>query len=57
MAEIVKRFSAHTGQTPGHVQLDNGSELISKAFAHWANENAVTLDFSRSGEPSNNRCD
>ncbi len=54
VTEIVARISAQAGQTPERIQVDNGSEFISKALDHWAYENAVTLDFSRPGKPTDN---
>lgn len=54
VTEIVSWISARIGQTPGRIQVDNGSEFISKALDRWAYENAVTLDFSRPGKPTDN---
>lgn len=51
---IVSRISERYGQAPGRIQVDNGSEFISKALDQWAYENAVTLDFSRPGKPTDN---
>jgi hypothetical protein len=34
--------------------VDNGPEFVSNALDRWANENKVTLDYSRPGRPSNN---
>ena len=39
---------------PKRIQVDNGSEFISKALDLWAYENGVTLDFSRPGKPTDN---
>jgi len=39
---------------PKRIQVDNGSEFISKAMDKWAYENSVTLDFSRPGKPTDN---
>lgn len=39
---------------PRRIQVDNGSEFISKALDLWAYENKVTLDFSRPGKPTDN---
>ena len=39
---------------PKRIQVDNGSEFISKALDLWAYENRVTLDFSRPGKPTDN---
>ena len=43
-----------TGRKPVRIQVDNGSEFISKALDKWAYENGVTLDFSRPGKPTDN---
>jgi putative transposase len=39
---------------PKRIQVDNGSEFISKALDQWAYEHQVTLDFSRPGKPTDN---
>jgi putative transposase len=39
---------------PKRIQVDNGSEFISKALDKWAYDNRVTLDFSRPGKPTDN---
>lgn len=39
---------------PKRIQVDNGSEFISKALDLWAYEHQVTLDFSRPGKPTDN---
>lgn len=39
---------------PQRIQVDNGSEFISKALDKWAYENRVKLDFSRPGKPTDN---
>ena len=39
---------------PARIQVDNGSEFISKEFDRWAYENKVTLDYSRPGKPTDN---
>lgn len=39
---------------PKRIQVDNGSEFISKKIDRWAYENNVTLDYSRSGKPTDN---
>lgn len=54
VVEIVSRLCEQIGQTPERIQVDNGSEFISKAMDHWAYENKVTLDFSRPGKPTDN---
>lgn len=35
-------------------KTDNGSEFIGKAMDKWAHDNAVELDFSRPGQPTDN---
>jgi len=42
------------GRSPGRIQVDNGSEFISKAMDRWAYENKIVLDFSRPGKPTDN---
>ncbi len=39
---------------PDRIQVDNGSEFISKALDKWAYDNEVLLDFSRPGKPTDN---
>lgn len=39
---------------PKSIQVDNGSEFISKDLDRWAYENKVTLIFSRPGKPTDN---
>lgn len=39
---------------PKRIQVDNGSEFISKDLDRWAYDNHVTLDFSRPGKPTDN---
>ena len=39
---------------PRRIQVDNGSEFISKALDKWAYEKKVVLDFSRPGKPTDN---
>jgi putative transposase len=41
-------------EAPRTIRVDNGPEFISKALDRWAYENAVTLDFSRPGKPTDN---
>jgi len=47
----IKQFAK---RAPQRIQVDNGSEFISKALDKWAYENDVTLDFSRPGKPTDN---
>ena len=39
---------------PKRIQVDNGSEFISRALDKWAYEHGVELDFSRPGKPTDN---
>src|SRR5690349_10868160 len=41
---------------PKRIQVDNGSEFISKEFDKWAYDNQITLDYSRPGKPTDNPC-
>ncbi len=56
--EDVVSFMQHLAQInntlPKRIQVDNGSEFISKALDKWAYDNKVTLDFSRPGKPTDN---
>jgi len=54
VTDIMGRISERFGQTPQRIQVENGSEFISKALDHWAYENTVTLDFLRPGKPTDN---
>jgi putative transposase len=54
VVEIINRIRARHGAVPERIQVDNGSEFISKALDRWAYEHAVTLDFSRPGKPTDN---
>ncbi len=47
--EAMARISSIRG-VPRTIRVDNGPELISKALDRWADENSVTLDFSRPGK-------
>ena len=50
----MNRIKARHGTTPDRIQVDNGSEFISKALDRWAYDHEVTLDFSRPGKPTDN---
>ena len=54
VVEIVDRLCQEAGQVPQRIQVDNGSEFISKVMDHWAYANGVTLDVSRPGKPTDN---
>lgn len=40
--------------SPSRIQVDNGSEFVSKVLDLWAYQCHVTLDFSRPGKPTDN---
>lgn len=54
VVELMERIKDKRGQVANRIQVDNGSEFISKALDQWAYENQVTLDFSRPGKPTDN---
>ena len=54
VVEVMERLKGEYGHVPKRIQVDNGSEFISKALDKWAYENGVTLDFSRPGKPTDN---
>ena len=43
-----------SGRCSAQIQVDNGSEFISKDLDKWAYEHQVTLAFSRPGKPTDN---
>lgn len=51
---VMEHLKAEQQLVPKRIQVDNGSEFISKALDKWAYDNAVTLDFSRPGKPTDN---
>lgn len=54
VAQVVQQVCERSRHVPKRIQVDNGSEFISKALDKWAYENDVTLDFSRPGKPTDN---
>jgi putative transposase len=54
VVRIMNDVKQYHGITPERIQVDNGSEFISKDFDKWAYENNVILDFSRPGKPTDN---
>jgi putative transposase len=54
VVEVLERLKYHKGILPKRIQVDNGSEFISKALDKWAYDNEVLLDFSRPGKPTDN---
>ena len=51
---MMQRLHQQLGVVPERIQVDNGSEFISKALDRWAYDQHVTLDFSRPGKPTDN---
>ena len=54
VVEVMEQVKQETGTVPQRIQVDNGSEFISKALDKWAYDNKVILDFSRPGKPTDN---
>ncbi|MEX0681150.1 MAG: integrase core domain-containing protein, partial [Balneolales bacterium] len=54
VVSVMDQVVLEYGHLPERIQVDNGSEFISKALDLWAYENKVTLDFSRPGKPTDN---
>jgi putative transposase len=54
VVRIMEEIKTELSIIPERIQVDNGSEFISKDFDKWAYENKVTLDFSRPGKPTDN---
>ena len=52
--ELIQHMQTHHDRCPDSIQVDNGSEFISKALDKRAYENKVTLDFSRPGKLTDN---
>lgn len=53
MVEVLNRLVARHG-APKYVFVDNGSEFTGRIMDLWAYHNAVRLDFSRPGKPTDN---
>lgn len=51
--EVLERVCAKVGY-PASIRVDQGSEFISRELDLWAYMKGVTLDFSRSGKPTDN---
>jgi transposase InsO family protein len=51
---VMNRLQSLYLTVPERIQVDNGSEFISKFLDKWAYDNKVTLDFSRPGKPTDN---
>ena len=54
VVDVLNRLKYEENEMPKRIQVDNGSEFISKNLDHWAYANNVTLDYSRPGKPTDN---
>ena len=54
VVEVMEALKNQNNVVAAPIQVDNGSEFISKDFDRWAYENKVTLDYSRPGKPTDN---
>jgi putative transposase len=54
VVSIMEQVKQENNAVAKRIQVDNGSEFISKALDKWAYDNKVTLDFSRPGKPTDN---
>lgn len=54
VVNVLEELRIMHGIIPKRIQVDNGSEFISKDLDRWAYDNQVTLDFSRPGKPTDN---
>jgi len=54
VVNFLKTAVAREGAIPERIQVDNGSEFISKELDRWAYENKVVLAFSPLGKPTDN---
>ena len=54
VVEAMQHIRSSLGRKPKRIQVDNGSEFISRALDRWAYENGAILDFSRPGKPTDN---
>lgn len=54
VVEVMEALKKENAAVPLRIQVDNGSEFISKDLDKWAYENKVTLDYSRPGTPTDN---
>jgi putative transposase len=54
VVEVMEALKKENQLVPARIQVDNGSEFVSKDLDKWAYENKVTLDYSRPGKPTDN---
>lgn len=53
VVEVLERFCGQMGYLAS-IRVDQGSEFVSRNLDLWAYTRGVTLDFSRSGKPTDN---
>lgn len=51
---MVEHICSQFNRVPARIQVDNGSEFISKVLDQWAYESQVNLVFSRPGKSTDN---
>ena len=54
VVEVMEALKQQNGRVAERIQVDNGSEFISKDLDRWAYDNKVILDYSRPGKPTDN---
>jgi putative transposase len=54
VVEVMEALKKENGLVPMRIQVDNGSEFISKEFDKWAYENKVTSNYSKPWKPTDN---
>ena len=54
VVRVLEELKEYRQIIPKRIQVDNGSEFISKQLDRWSYENKVTLDFSRPAKPTDN---
>lgn len=54
VVEVMNRIKKERLSLPARIQVDNGSEFISKDLDKWAYDNGIVLDYSRPGKPTDN---
>lgn len=51
---VLESLRKRRGAVPQSIRVDNGPEFVGKSLDWWAYFNRATLDFSRSGKPTDN---
>lgn len=54
VVNTMQELQLFKGAVPKRIQVDSGSEFISKALDKWAYDNKIILDFSKPGKPTDN---